>query len=76
MIYDLDVPDIRWGQKSYETYNNFRQRIEWNKEKCSDIVPWYWQARWRLHKDIKKEVTLNDLGKRNIALPQKPHYPS
>ncbi len=74
MIYDLDAPDIRWGQKSYETYNNFRQWIEWNKEKCSDNAPWYWQARWRLHKDISKQITLNDLGKRNIALPKKPHY--
>lgn len=74
-IYDLDAPDIRWGQQSYETYNNFRQWIEWNLTKCSDYARWYWQARWKLHKDITKQITLNDLNKGNINLPTKPNYP-
>jgi hypothetical protein len=74
-IYDLDAPDIRWGQRSYETYNNFRQWIEWNLTKCSDYALWYWRARWKLHKDITKQITLNDLNKGNINLPTNPFYP-
>ncbi len=35
-IYDLDAPDMRWGNSHYETYNNFRQWIAWNGVKCSD----------------------------------------
>lgn len=73
-IYDTDAPDIRWGQRSYETYNNFRQWIEWNQKKISDYALWYWQARWRIHRDITKQITLNDLNTGNINLPDKPHY--
>lgn len=76
-IYDLDGPDLRWGNRSYETYNNFRQWIEWNGEKCSDLALWYWQARWNLHKESSKQITLNDLGVgKNIDLPTKPHFPA
>lgn len=72
-IYDLDGPDIRWGKRSAETYNNFRQWIEWNNEKCSEHTLWYWQARWRLHEDPSKQISLNDLGAgKNISLPDKP----
>lgn len=74
-IFDTDAPDIRWGQKNYESYNNFRQWIEWNQTKCSDFVLWYWQARWRLHQDTKKQITLNDLNIGNIKLPTKPKSP-
>jgi hypothetical protein len=73
-IYDLDAPDIRWGQFSCETYNNFRQWVEWNAEKCSDYAPWYWQARWSLNKDLSKQITLNELSTGNIKLPSKPHF--
>lgn len=75
-IYDLDAPDIRWGQFNCETYNNFRQWIEWNTEKCSDYAPWYWQARWSLNKDQSKQITLNELGTKNIDLPSRPHFPA
>ncbi len=75
-IYDLDGPDIRWGQFSYETYNNFRQWVEWNAEKCSDYAPWYWQARWSLNKDLSKQITLNELSTGNIKLPSNPHFPA
>lgn len=72
-IYDTDSPDIRWGQRSYETYNNFRQWIEWNQKKISDYALWYWQARWRIHRNITKQITLNDLNTGNINLPDKPY---
>jgi hypothetical protein len=75
-IYDLDAPDLRWGEKSSETYNNFRQWIEWNGEKCSDYSLWHWQARWLLNKDLSKQITLNKVGKGNITLPSKPQYPA
>jgi hypothetical protein len=74
-IYDLDAPDIRWGSKTYETYNNFRQWIEWNGAKCSDYALWYWQARWKVNQDMKKQISLNDVGPGNIKLPPKPIYP-
>ena len=74
-IYDLDAPDIRWGLRSYETYNNFRQWIEWNGEKCSDYAPWHWQARWHLDKDTTRQITLNEVSAGNIILPPKPFYP-
>ena len=75
-IYDLDAPDLRWGERSYETYNNFRQWIEWAGEKCSDYALWYWQARWLLHKDPSKQITLNQVNVGNISLPSKPYYPA
>jgi hypothetical protein len=74
-IYDLDAPDLRWGQESYETYNNFQQWVEWNGEACSDPVPWSWQARWHVNRDINKQIELNDLQPSHIKLPDAPHYP-
>lgn len=75
-IYDLDAPDIRWGSKTYETYNNFRQWIEWNGTKCSDDALWYWQSRWKVDLDMKKQITLNDVDSgKHIKLPEKPFYP-
>lgn len=69
LIYDRDGPYIGWGQGCWETYNNFQQWIEWNNERCSDLALWYWQGRWRLHKDPLQQITLNDLGTGNITLP-------
>ena len=74
-IYDLDGPDIRWGQQTCETYNNFRQWIEWNGERCSDSAPWFWRARWKLHRDPNKQITLREVGTGNRTLPSRPHYP-
>ncbi|NPD21911.1 hypothetical protein [Corallococcus exiguus] len=73
-IYDLDAPNIRWGQWSFETYNNFQQWIEWNNQKCSDPAFWHWQARWRLHADPKQQIILNDLGTGNITLPSRQFF--
>jgi hypothetical protein len=75
-IYDLDSPDLRWGQMNCETYNNFRQWIEWNKQDCSAYALWYWQARWALNKEPSRQITLNDLGAGNITLPTKPNFPA
>jgi hypothetical protein len=75
-IYDLDGPDLRWGQKNYETYNNFRQWITWNGERCSDYAPWFWQARWSLDRDPGKQITLNQVGPASIKLPDKPFFPA
>ncbi len=74
-IYDIDGPDLRWGQFTSESYNNFKQWIEWNGEKCSAEAPWHWQARWVVNKDMSKQITMNDLGTGNITLPSKPFFP-
>lgn len=74
-LYDLDEPDLRFGRFSTESYNNFRQWVEWNGETCSEFAPWSWQARWRAKRDTKHQIELNDLKKSNIPLPDKPHYP-
>ncbi len=74
-IYDVDGPDVRWGQFTSETYNRFRQWIEWNGERCSDDAPWHWQARWKLDKDMSKQITLNELNPGDMTLPDKPVFP-
>jgi hypothetical protein len=75
-IYDLDAPDIRWGQKSSETYNNFRQWVTWNGTTCSDYALWFWQARWTVDRDPKKQITLKEVERnKNLSLPSKPYYP-
>ena len=73
-IYDLDASDIRYGTRNYESYNNFRQCIEWNGERCSDYAGWYWQVRWRAHRDQRRQITLNDLGLGNVTLPDQPYF--
>ena len=73
-IYDLDGPDLRWGAKNWETYNNFRQWIEWNKTVCSDFALWHWNARWVLNKDPKKQIPLKDVGPGNPPLPSGPFF--
>jgi len=74
-IYDLDEPDLRFGRFSTETYNNFRQYVEWNGETCSDFAPWHWNARWRAKADPGKQIELNSCDAGNPALPNKAHYP-
>ena len=75
-IYDLDAPDIRWGQQSSETYNNFQQWATWNGTRCSDYTPWFWQARWHVDRDMTKQITLNEVQPaKNLTLPSKPFYP-
>ena len=72
-IYDIDGPNVRAGlgqKRIYETYNNFRQWIEWNNEVCSEKAEWYWRARWR--ENAKPNVTLNDLGSGKKPLPDNP----
>jgi hypothetical protein len=75
-IYDLDGPDLRWGNFHSETYNNFRQWVTWNGEKCSEYALWHWQARWSVNKDPSKQITLNECGTGNIMLPKGPHFPA
>jgi hypothetical protein len=75
-IYDVDAPDLRWGQESSETYNNFRQWVTWNGARCSDYATWFWQARWHLNRDATKQITLNEVQPaKNLKLPSKPFYP-
>ncbi len=61
-IYDRDAPNIcDFGVvDSYERYDNFRQWVEWNREKCSDHADWYWKAQWK--KDHRPQVTLKELS--------------
>jgi hypothetical protein len=73
-IYDLDGPDLRWGSQTSETYNNFRQWIEWNGKTCSEYAAWYWKARWRVDRDPRKQITLNELATGNTNLPARAYY--
>jgi hypothetical protein len=74
-IYDRDEPELRVARLSSETYNNFRQWVEWNGEACSDFAPWFWQAIWRAKADPAKQIELNKCDKGKIDLPDKPRYP-
>jgi|SRR5882757_9256326 len=74
-IYDLDEPDLRFGRFSSETYNNFRQWVEWNGETCSEFAPWFWQAIWRAKADPAAQIELNQCDKGKIELPKAPKYP-
>ena len=66
-IYDRDAPDISdFGVRdSYERYDNFREWIEWNGERCSDNAGWYWKARWK--KDQSPQVTLKEVNSGEIS---------
>ena len=78
-IYDLDGPNVLNGDgatSSYETYNNFRQWIEWNGEVCSSkgsVGLWYWKGRWKA--DQTPQVTLKEVGTGGITLPSSAYYP-
>ena len=75
LIYDIDAPNIAIGERTFETYTNFRQVVTWNSEKCSDFTPWHWNCRWKLNRDPGKQIEQADVGPGNLALPSKPHYP-
>jgi hypothetical protein len=74
-IYDIDAPNIAIGERTFETYTNFRQVVTWNAEKCSDFTPWHWNCRWKLNRNPGKQIEQADVGPGNLALPSKPHYP-
>ena len=68
-LYDTDAPDLPTGLRTAETYNNFRQWVEWEGKPCSNYTYWYFQARW-----MNKQVTLKDVGQGTINLPSDPFY--
>jgi hypothetical protein len=71
-LYDTDGPDLPGGaQSSSETYNNFRQWLEWAGAPCSGYGLWYFRARWK-----DQKVTLKEVDQGAIDLPQKPYYPA
>ncbi|WP_147155536.1 hypothetical protein [Reyranella soli] len=68
-IYDTDAPDLPAGAQTAETYNNFRQWLEWDGRPCSNYGYWHWQARWK-----DQQVTLKDVGQGSITLPAQAFY--
>ncbi|MPZ33645.1 MAG: hypothetical protein GEV13_22095 [Rhodospirillales bacterium] len=68
-LYDTDAPDLPVATQTAETYNNFRQWLEWDGRPCSNYAYWYFQARWK-----DQKVTLKDVGQGSIALPQQAFY--
>lgn len=78
-IYDRDAPNIAaFGTDDAETYNNFRQWVEWNSADansggvCSDRAGWYWKGRWKQTEN--PQVTLAEVDTRNINLPDQSHF--
>jgi hypothetical protein len=70
-LYDTDGPDLPGGAATAaETYNNFRQWVEWAGAPCSDYGYWYFRARWK-----DQKVTLKEVGPGTIQLPPTPYYP-
>lgn len=74
---DSDAPQLNnsFAMNSSETYNNFRQWIEWDGVPCSDCAYWHYLARWRRHANPKKEILLNDLDVGHKPLPATPTFP-
>lgn len=68
-LYDTDAPDLPAATQTAETYNNFRQWLEWDRQPCSNFAYWYFQARWK-----DQQVTLKDVGQGSITLPQQAFY--
>ncbi len=68
-LYDTDAPDLPSATQTAETYNNFRQWLEWEGRPCSNLATWYFQARWK-----DQQVTLKDVGPGSITLPQQAFY--
>ena len=67
-LFDTDGPDLPGGAAtSSETYNNFRQWVEWAGAPCSNYAYWYFRARWK-----NQKVTLKAVGQGTIPLPLKP----
>lgn len=73
-IYDRDAPNVaRAGaKKCYETYNNFRQWIEWNSDvaskQFSDGSKWHWNGKWQKN-GVPEEIILKEVGGGHIILP-------
>ena len=55
-----------------DAYINFMQYVEWDKEVCSDIVHWHWQARWEYVKD--PSTVFMDVGKGLIKIPKDSYF--
>jgi len=68
-LYDSDAPDLPVATQTAETYNNFRQWLEWDRRPCSNFAYWYFQARWK-----EQQVTLKEVGQGSITLPQHAFY--
>jgi len=68
-LYDTDAPDLPPATQTSETYNNFRQWLEWEGRPCSNYAYWYFQARWK-----DQKVTLKDVGQGAIPLPPRAFY--
>lgn len=68
-IYDTDGPDLQSSTISSETYNNFRQWLEWEGFSCSEHASWYFKSRWK-----NQKVTMKEVGAGNIDLPKSAHY--
>ncbi len=68
-LYDTDAPDLPVATQTAETYNNFRQWLEWDGRPCSNFAYWYFHARWK-----DQQVTLKDVGQGSITLPQQAFY--
>ena len=73
-IYDRDAPSIGRADiaTNQETYNNFKQWIEWNSDKCSDEAEWYWKALRK--KASVPQITLKKVDTGSILLPDSPHF--
>src|SRR5262249_32017000 len=69
-LYDTDAPDLPGGAtQTAETYDNFRQWLEWYGQPSSNFAYWYFQARWK-----NQLVTLKDVGQGSIKLPKQAFY--
>ena len=67
-LFDTDGPDLPVALRSSETYNNFRQWVEWASTPCSNYAYWYFLAQWK-----NQKVTLKNVGPGTIIpLPLKP----
>ncbi len=74
-IFDRDAPNITGDPKyyaSHETYNNFREFVTWHDDMASDYALWYWQGRWLAA--ATPPVTLKEVGRGAIELPDGPYY--
>jgi hypothetical protein len=69
-LYDTDGPDLPVAARTSETYDNFRQWVEWAGVPWSDYGYWYFRARWK-----DQKVTLKEVGQGSIILPPTPYYP-
>lgn len=67
-VYAIDGPDDgAYATKSYDTYNNFRDRMEWNGTPCADYAYWDFQGGWNIAK--KPQIYFASGGTGQITLP-------